>query len=77
MTTVRRPGVQPIVLEPNQPELFYSGGESIARFRGLPVTGTHRPEDWLGSVTAIFGTERGRTTLPDGRTLQQAIEAGP
>jgi len=69
--------VQPIVLEPNQPPLFYRGGESIARFRGLPLTGTHQPEDWLASTTAIFGTEDGGTILPDGRTLRQAIEADP
>jgi mannose-6-phosphate isomerase len=69
--------VQPIFLAPNQPDLFYRGGESIARFRGLPLTGTHRPEDWLGSTTAIFGTESGRSVLPDGRTLQEAIAADP
>ena len=51
--------MQPIFLAPNQPDLFYRGGESIARFRGLPLTGTHQPEDWLGSTTAIFGTESG------------------
>jgi DNA-binding LacI/PurR family transcriptional regulator/mannose-6-phosphate isomerase class I len=69
--------VQPIFLAPNQPVLFYRGGESIARFRGLPLTGTYQPEDWLGSTTAIFGTESGRTVLPDGRTLEQAIAADP
>ena len=69
--------MQPDILAPNQPVLFYRGGESIARFRGLPPTGTHQPEDWLGSTTAIFGTESGRSVLPDGRTLEQAIAADP
>ena len=69
--------MQPIFLDPNQPELFYRGGESIALFRRLPLTSTHQPEDWLGSTTAIFGTEHGQTILPDGTTLQQAIDADP
>jgi mannose-6-phosphate isomerase len=69
--------VQPVVLGPNQPDLFYRGGESIARFRGLPQTSGHRPEDWIGSTTAIFGTDSGRSVLPDGGTLKDAVAADP
>jgi mannose-6-phosphate isomerase len=69
--------VQPILLDPNQPDLFYRGGESIARLRGRPLESVYRPEDWIGSTTAIFGTDSGRTILPDGTTLVAAIAADP
>ena len=69
--------MQPVVLGPNQPDQFYRGGESIARFRGLPQTGGYRPEDWIGSTTAIFGTDSGRSVLPDGGTLKDAVTADP
>ena len=58
--------VQPIVLGPNMPEMFYRGAGRIDRLRG---TSGHsdRPEDWIGSVTARFGTGTdGMTRLPDG-----------
>jgi mannose-6-phosphate isomerase len=69
--------VQPVVLNPNQPDLFYRGGESIARLRGRPIESVYRPEDWIGSTTSIFGTDRGQTVLADGSTLQAAIAADP
>jgi mannose-6-phosphate isomerase len=69
--------VQPILLEPNQPALFYRGGESIARFRNVPLTSVYRPEDWIGSTTTLFGSDRGPSLLPDGRSLQAAIGEDP
>ena len=70
--------MQPIVLEPNQIHRFYRGGEAIARFRRIPPVDHFSPEDWVGSGTPIFGSETlGVTTLPDGRTVTEALIADP
>jgi mannose-6-phosphate isomerase len=70
--------LQPMVLGPNQVHRFYEGGEAIARFRGLPGDGDFAPEDWVGSSTAVFGSDTlGVTILADGRTLKEALEADP
>jgi len=69
--------VQPIVLGPNMPEMFYRGDGRIDRLRG---TSGHedRPEDWIASVTARFGTDTdGMTRLPDGSLLAEAVAADP
>jgi mannose-6-phosphate isomerase len=69
--------VQPIVLGPNTPAMFYRGAGRIDRLRG---TSGHedRPEDWIASVTARFGTDTdGKTTLPDGTLLADAVAADP
>jgi mannose-6-phosphate isomerase len=69
--------VQPIVLGPNMPEMFYRGDGRIDRLRG---TSGHpdRPEDWIGSVTARFGTGTdGMTRLADGSLLASAVAADP
>jgi mannose-6-phosphate isomerase len=69
--------VQPIVLGPNTPEMFYRGD---GRIDGLRGTSGHedRPEDWIASVTARFGTETdGMTRLPDGSLLADAVAAEP
>ena len=69
--------MQPIVLGPNMPEMFYRGDGRIDRFRG---TSGHedRPEDWIASVTARFGTQTdGMTRLPDGSLLAEAVAADP
>ena len=70
--------MEPIVLEANQIPRFYRGGEAIARFRGTPLRDNFVPEDWVGSGTPVFGSETlGLTTLPDGRTLREAVAADP
>jgi mannose-6-phosphate isomerase len=70
--------MDPVRLGSNQPPRFYRGGDSIARFRGLPGTRDDVPEDWVGSTTTMFGEPRlGLTTLPDGRLLRAAIVADP
>ncbi|HLK76112.1 MAG TPA: class I mannose-6-phosphate isomerase [Streptosporangiaceae bacterium] len=69
--------MQPIVLGPNMPAMFYRGDGRIDRLRG---TAGHadRPEDWIGSVTARFGTaDDGMTRLPDGSLLASAVAADP
>jgi mannose-6-phosphate isomerase len=69
--------VQPIVLGPNMPEMFYRGGGRIDRLRG---TSGHqdRPEDWIASVTSRFGTDAdGMTKLPDGSLLAEAVATDP
>jgi mannose-6-phosphate isomerase len=69
--------VQPIVLGPNMPAMFYRGDGRIDRLRG--TTGHEdRPEDWIGSVTARFGSETdGMTRLPDGTLLAEAVAGDP
>ena len=70
--------MRPIPLAANQLHHFYRGGEAIARFRGIPATDDHAPEDWIASTTTIFGEQaRGLTVLPDGRLLRDAIAADP
>jgi mannose-6-phosphate isomerase len=70
--------VTPIELAPNQLHHFYRGGEGIARFRGIPSTDDHAPEDWIGSTATMFGTDgTGLSVLPDGRLLRDAIAADP
>jgi len=69
--------VQPIVLGPNMPEMFYRGAGRIDRLRG---TSGHeeRPEDWIASVTSRFGSDtEGMTRLPDGSLLAEAVAAEP
>ena len=69
--------MQPVVLGPNTPEMFYRGDGRIDRLRG---TSGHedRPEDWIGSVTARFGTDTdGMTRLPDGSLLAEVVAADP
>ena len=69
--------MQPIVLGPNMPGMFYRGNGRIDRLRG---TSGHedRPEDWIGSVTARFGTDTdGMTRLADGSLLASAVAADP
>lgn len=73
---------RPVPLPANQPaDRFYAGGARIAAFRGPgghPAPGDHVPEDWVGSTTALFGeAARGRTRLPDGRLLADAVAADP
>lgn len=70
--------MRPLTLFVNTPRSFYRGAGRIHRFRGLPApTDPYFPEDWLGSTTTRFGSDTGRTTLPDGRVLADAIEAEP
>lgn len=71
--------VLPIVLASNRPpERFYRGGPRITEFRGEPAGSDRQPEDWVASTTTLAGeTSLGLTTLPDGRTLIDAIAADP
>lgn len=67
--------MRPLVLGPNQPRRFYRGGASIGAFRGTHVEDEYRPEDWLGSTTALHGEQEvGLSRLDDGRLLREVIE---
>jgi mannose-6-phosphate isomerase len=67
----------PIALGPNMPAMFYRGAGRVDRLRG--TTGHEdRPEDWIASVTARFGSQTdGKTTLPDGELLADAVASDP
>lgn len=68
----------PLTLPANQPPRFYRGGPRIAALRGVPPGKDHLPEDWVGSTTSTFGTDReGLSTLKDGRLLRDAVTADP
>jgi mannose-6-phosphate isomerase len=70
--------MQPVELGPNQPRQFYRGGAAIAAFRGTAVVDEFRPEDWVASATARYGTEAdGLSRLPNGTLLRDAIGADP
>jgi mannose-6-phosphate isomerase len=69
--------VNPIRLGPNQPPRFYRGGEAIARLRGLAGGSGFRPEDWVGSTTALWGESEAGLTPLDGSTLRDAVAGDP
>jgi mannose-6-phosphate isomerase len=70
--------VRPVVLPPNAVPRFYRGGPAIAALRGSEPVGDHVPEDWIGSMTTVFGEkELGLSRLPDGRLLRDAAVADP
>ena len=74
-----RKSAAPIVLPANQPAArFYRRGAQIASFRGTGDAAPDTPENWIGSVTSVRGDDGvGRTRLPDGRLLADAIAADP
>ncbi len=68
--------MRPFPLPPNTFEHFYRGGSRIAELRNS-TPGSHRPEEWLGSVVTRFGqSTTGLTPYGDG-TLRAEIEANP
>ena len=69
--------MNPIRLGPNQPPRFYRGGEAIARLRGLAGGNGFRPEDWVGSTTALWGESEAGLTPLDGSTLRDAVAGDP
>jgi mannose-6-phosphate isomerase len=70
--------VRPLPLPANPLRRFYRGGRRIAELRGLADVDDRAPEDWVGSVTTAFGSDRhGLSRLEDGRTLADAIGAEP
>ncbi|WP_082589784.1 class I mannose-6-phosphate isomerase [Agromyces sp. Soil535] len=68
-----------VVLPSNRPpKRFYRGGRRITDFRGETPAGEREPEDWVASVTTVAGEPSvGRSTLPDGRLLAEALAADP
>ncbi len=70
--------MRPIPLAPNRVRRFYRGGAAIARLRGIADDGDYAPEDWVGSTTAVFGSDvEGMTRLAGGDLLRDAISADP
>ena len=71
------PGLIP--LPANQPaDRFYRSGAQIAAFRGEHDQGPRTPEDWVASTTTVRGHRTlGRSRLPDGTLLVDAIERQP
>jgi len=68
---------KPIKLPANQFDHFYKGGNRIGKLRNGPG-GPMRPEEWLGSTTARFGsTDQGLTVLEDGSTLKESVLTNP
>jgi len=65
-------------MPPNGIPRFYRGGPAIASLRGIETADDRVPEDWLGSMTTVFGEdELGLSRLPDGRLLRDAATADP
>jgi len=79
VTTITALSARAHVLAANQPpDRFYAGGERIAAFRGDGPARPHTPEDWVGSVTTLFGERSlGLTVLPGGALLADAVAADP
>jgi mannose-6-phosphate isomerase len=68
--------MRPFLLPPNTFEHFYKGGSRIAELRNSPI-GSHRPEEWLGSVVTRFGEPTTGLTPFANSTLRAEIEANP
>lgn len=70
--------MKPLTLGPNLIHRFYRGGAAIADLRGIRCEDEYAPEDWVGSATAVAGSdELGLTRLADGRLLADAFAADP
>jgi mannose-6-phosphate isomerase len=70
--------MRPLPLPPNAIPRFYRGGAAISALRGVEPSGDHVPEDWVGSMTTVFGEdELGLSRLPDGRLLRDAAKSDP
>jgi mannose-6-phosphate isomerase len=70
--------MRPFVLPPNGVPRFYKGGPAIAALRGTEPMGDRVPEDWVGSMTTVFGQDRlGLSRLSDGRVLRDVAAADP
>jgi mannose-6-phosphate isomerase len=69
--------MNPQVLPPNVLRHFYAGGERIAALRGLELDADHTPEEWIGAVNTMFGSERGLSRFQDGTLVRDAIAADP
>jgi mannose-6-phosphate isomerase len=69
--------MNPQVLPPNVLKHFYRGGPRIAALRGIELDSDHMPEEWIGAVNTLFGSDRGPSRLEDGTLLRDAIAADP
>ena len=70
--------VAPVKLPPNPIRHFYRGGPAIARLRGFDLESDHSPEEWIGSVTTLFGErEKGLSRMPDGTLVRDALAKNP
>ena len=72
--------MNPLALSPNVIDHFYLGGERIAELRGLPAGDppVRRPEEWLGSTVARWGSDRvGVTDLGPAGLLPDIVAADP
>jgi mannose-6-phosphate isomerase len=69
--------VRPQVLPPNVLHHFYAGGARIAALRGVELDSDHMPEEWIGAVSTMFGSDRGLSRFEDGTLVRDAIHADP
>ena len=65
--------MKPQVLPPNVQHHFYAGGARIAALRGLELESDHMPEEWIGAVSTMFGSERGLSRFADGTLVRDAV----
>lgn len=79
LVTPTTTGTVLVLVPANQPaDRFYRGGAQISAFRGEPGRGPRTPEDWIASTTTVRGHRTlGRSRLPDGYLLVDAIERRP
>jgi mannose-6-phosphate isomerase len=69
--------MNPQVLPPNVLKHFYAGGARIAALRGIELDSDHMPEEWIGAVSTMFGSDRGLSRFEDGTLVRDAVEADP
>jgi mannose-6-phosphate isomerase len=69
--------MKPQVLPPNVLHHFYAGGARIAALRGIELESDHMPEEWIGAVNTMLGSDRGLSRFQDGTLVRDAIEADP
>lgn len=69
---------RPLLLAPNAIPRFYRGGSAIAALRGAELAADEAPEDWVGSMTTVFGEdELGLSRLADGTLLRHVAATDP
>src|SRR4051812_21112486 len=69
--------MKPQVLPPNVLRHFYAGGARIAALRGIELESDHMPEEWIGAVSTMLGSDRGLSRFADGTLVRDAVQADP
>jgi mannose-6-phosphate isomerase len=69
---------RPLRLAPNLVDHFYRGGQRIGALRGIEVTSSHQPEEWIAAtVSRADAPGVGLASTVDGQLLRDLVAADP